>query len=111
MIEINNQVLDLITGEYGILEVIDSASIFELPKESLLKIKEVMFYWLYPKETNRHMKRPSGEKISMFLLKKKSGEREKTDIVDIRNDIWIFLWRKNACTGSVAGRQISLIMW
>ncbi len=42
MIEINNQVLDLITGEYGILEVIDSASIFELPKESLLKIKEVI---------------------------------------------------------------------
>ena len=76
-----------------------------------LKRNEAMFYWLYPKETNRHMKRPSGEKISMFLLKKKSGEREKTDIVDIRNDIWIFLWRKNACTGSVAGRQISLIMW
>ena len=42
MIKINNQVLDLITGEYGILEVIDSASIFELPKDSLLKIKEVI---------------------------------------------------------------------
>lgn len=42
-----------------------------------IKIKEAMFYWLYPKGTNRHMKRPSGEKISMFLLKKKSGERER----------------------------------
>ena len=42
MIDINNQILDLITGEYGILEVIDSASIFELPKDTLLKIKEII---------------------------------------------------------------------
>ena len=42
MIRINNEVLDQITGEYGVLEVIDSASIFELPQESLLRIKEII---------------------------------------------------------------------
>ncbi len=42
MIQINNEVLDHVTGEYGVLEVIDSASIFELPKETLEKIKQII---------------------------------------------------------------------
>lgn len=51
-----------------------------------------------------------GENLDV-LVEEKVRREGKTDIVDIRNDIWIFLWRKNACTGSVTGRQISLIMW
>ena len=42
MIEINNQVLDHITGEYGVLEVIDSANIFELPQVTLQRIKDII---------------------------------------------------------------------
>ena len=42
MLRINNEVLDQVTGKYGVLEVIDSASIFELPRESWKKIKEVI---------------------------------------------------------------------
>lgn len=42
MVAINNQVLDQVTGKYGVLEVIDSASIFELPKPTLQRIKEVI---------------------------------------------------------------------
>ena len=46
--EINNinfEVLENITGEYGVLEVINSGSVFELPKETLEKIKK----WLTKK--------------------------------------------------------------
>ena len=42
MIRINQETLNQVTGEYGVLEVIDSASIFELPKETLEKIKELI---------------------------------------------------------------------
>ncbi|WP_231385215.1 hypothetical protein [Candidatus Stoquefichus massiliensis] len=42
MIAINHTVLDQITEEYGILEVIDSASIFELPQETLERIKQII---------------------------------------------------------------------
>lgn len=42
MIQINNEVLNQVTGEYGVLEVIDSASIFELPKQTLKRIKQII---------------------------------------------------------------------
>lgn len=42
IIHINNEVLEKVTGEYGVLEVIDSASIFELPQETLKKIKTII---------------------------------------------------------------------
>lgn len=41
MIALNNQVLNLVTGEYGVLEVINSGSCFELPKETLNQIEQV----------------------------------------------------------------------
>ncbi|MGL5328081.1 MAG: radical SAM protein [Peptostreptococcaceae bacterium] len=40
--KINFEVLENITGKYKVLEVINSGSCFELPKETLLKIKEVV---------------------------------------------------------------------
>ena len=40
MITLNNQVLGNVTGEFKKLEVINSASVFELPKESLQNIKD-----------------------------------------------------------------------
>lgn len=39
---VNQEVLSHVTGEFGVLEVIDSASCFELPKSSLDLIKEVI---------------------------------------------------------------------
>lgn len=42
MISINNETLDKVTGEFGVLEVIDSASILELPMETLLRIKDII---------------------------------------------------------------------
>ena len=42
MIALNNQVLNLVTGEYGVLEVINSGSCFELPKQTLDDIENVI---------------------------------------------------------------------
>ncbi len=42
MVRLNRQVLDQVTGELGVLEVIDSASCFELPKQTLADIKQVV---------------------------------------------------------------------
>ncbi len=39
---INFEELEKITGELGILEVINSGSVFELPRETLVKIREVV---------------------------------------------------------------------
>ena len=61
MVAINDEVLDKITGKYGVLEVIDSASIFELPIITLEKIKRIIqdkkihtlffeSHWLYYKK-------------------------------------------------------------
>lgn len=40
--EINEGVLANITGKYGVLEVINSGNVFELPKDTLAKIKEII---------------------------------------------------------------------
>ena len=42
MVELNHRVLDLVTGEFGVLEVIDSASCFELPEQTLDRIAQVI---------------------------------------------------------------------
>ena len=42
MIALNRQVLSRVTGEFGVLEVIDSASCFELPQETLEDIRAVI---------------------------------------------------------------------
>lgn len=42
ILEINKQILSNVTGEIGVLEVINSGSAFELPKETLEDIKKVI---------------------------------------------------------------------
>ena len=42
MVKLNREVLSNVTGEFEVLEVIDSASCFELPAETLQDIKEVI---------------------------------------------------------------------
>lgn len=42
MLLLNEQVLSKVTGEFGVLEVINSGSCFELPKETLLRIREII---------------------------------------------------------------------
>lgn len=42
MIKLNREVLEHVTGEFGVLEVIDSASCFELPLETREDIRKVI---------------------------------------------------------------------
>lgn len=42
MIQVNTEALSHVTGQYGVLEVIDSASIFELPQQTLQQIKQII---------------------------------------------------------------------
>ncbi|MGL4362466.1 MAG: radical SAM protein [Cellulosilyticaceae bacterium] len=42
MIQINEEVLSKITGKYGVLEVINSGSCFEIPKQTLERIREII---------------------------------------------------------------------
>lgn len=42
LIETNEAVLEQITGKYGVLEVINSGSCFELPKATLERIREIV---------------------------------------------------------------------
>ncbi|MGL4730190.1 MAG: radical SAM protein [Clostridium sp.] len=42
MVKLNSEVLKNVTGELGVLEVINSGSVFELPKETLNEIKEIV---------------------------------------------------------------------
>ena len=39
MIRLNHKILSQVTGEFGVLEVINSGSCFELPKETLEEIR------------------------------------------------------------------------
>lgn len=47
-IKINDEILSKVTGKYGVLEVINSGSVFELPEETLKLIKKIV------KEKNIH---------------------------------------------------------
>ena len=41
-IKINEEILNKVTGKYKVLEVINSGSVFELPKKTLKKIKDIV---------------------------------------------------------------------
>lgn len=42
LVKLNSEVLSNITGEFGVLEVINSGSCFEIPRETLLEIKDII---------------------------------------------------------------------
>jgi uncharacterized Fe-S cluster-containing MiaB family protein len=61
--KINSLVLDKVTGKYKVLEVINSGSVFELPKATLSKIKQIVIkkniellffesHWMYRNRLN-----------------------------------------------------------
>ena len=64
MIALNAQVLENVTGEFGVLEVIDSASCFELPKPTLALIRQIVWekhierlffesHWMYRRQLQK----------------------------------------------------------
>lgn len=64
MVKLNEEVLSSVTGEFGVLEVIDSASCFELPKATLAQIRQLVHdknigrlffesHWMYRKHLDK----------------------------------------------------------
>lgn len=88
MISLNREVLSKVTGEFGVLEVINSGSCFELPKETLAYIKEIIIdkkikklflesHWMYRskvKEMRDYMGIPIVFKIGVESFDKKFRE-------------------------------------
>lgn len=88
MISLNGEVLSKVTGEFGVLEVINSGSCFELPKETLAYIKEIIIdkkikklflesHWMYRskvKEMRDYMGIPIVFKIGVESFDKKFRE-------------------------------------
>ncbi|NMB15399.1 MAG: radical SAM protein [Gallicola sp.] len=88
MISLNREVLSKVTGEFGVLEVINSGSCFELPKETLAYIKEIIIdkkikklflesHWMYRskvKEMRDYIGIPIVFKIGVESFDKKFRE-------------------------------------
>lgn len=88
MISLNREVLSKVTGEFGVLEVINSGSCFELPKETLAYIKEIIIdkkikklflesHWMYRskvKEMRDYMGIPIVFKIGVESFDKRFRE-------------------------------------
>ena len=98
--KVNLEVLKEITGEFGILEVINSGSVFEIPKKTLEKIREVVYKKdikiLYFEIFYSYLSRLN-EIIDYFNEEKKVEIRFRTGIESFDNDfrrnnrrIWYF---------------------
>nr|WP_314656418.1 radical SAM protein [uncultured Fusobacterium sp.] len=96
--DINLEVLKEITGEFEILEVINSGSVFEIPKKTLGKIREIVYekdikilyfeiFYLYISRLN--------EIIDYFNEKKKVEIRFRTGIESFDNDFRRKVYNKN----------------
>lgn len=85
MIPLNREILSRVTGEFGVLEVINSGSCFELPTETLELIKEIIkekkikklfleSHWMYRYKT-RKMREFMGIPV-IFKIGVESFDRE-----------------------------------
>ena len=96
--EVNLKVLKEITGEFGVLEVINSGSVFEIPKKTLEKIREVVYEKdikiLYFEIFYSYLSRLD-EIINYFNEKKKVEIRFRTGIESFDNDFRRNVYKKN----------------
>ena len=96
--EVNLEVLKEITGEFGILEVINSGSVFEIPKKTLEQIREVVYEKdikiLYFEIFYSYLSRLD-EIINYFNEKKKVEIRFRTGIESFDNDFRRNVYKKN----------------
>ena len=96
--KVNLEVLKEITGEFGILEVINSGSVFEIPKKTLEKIREVVYKKdikiLYFEIFYSYLSRLN-EIIDYFNEEKKVEIRFRTGIESFDNDFRRKVYNKN----------------
>lgn len=95
---VNLEVLKEITGEFGILEVINSGSVFEIPKKTLKNIRKIVYEKnikiLYFEIFYSYLSRLD-EIINYFNEKKKVEIRFRTGIESFDNDFRRNVYRKN----------------
>lgn len=96
--KVNFEALEKITGEFGILEVINSGSVFEIPKKTLEKIREIVYEKnikiLYFEIFYSYLFRLD-EIIKFFNEKKKVEIRFRTGIESFDNEFRRNVYRKN----------------
>jgi len=94
---INLEVLKNVTGEYGILEVINSGSVFEIPQKSLFEIKTIAtdkdikilyfeFYYGYVKRLNEIIDYFNGLEVRFIM-----------GLETFDNDFRVNIYNKNFC--------------
>lgn len=96
--DVNFDVLKEITGEFGVLEVINSGSVFEIPQKSLNKIRDivykknikVLYFEIFYSYINR-----IDEIINFFNEKSKVEIRFRMGIETFDNDFRINVYNKN----------------
>ncbi|WP_022820052.1 radical SAM protein [Fusobacterium russii] len=95
---INREVLSEITGEFGILEIINSGSVFEIPKQSLEKIRDIVYEKdikiLYFETYYSYVSRLD-EIITFFNEYKKIEIRFRMGIETFDNDFRVNIYNKN----------------
>lgn len=100
-LEINNlnfKILDKISGEFGILEVINSGSVFEIPEKTLKKIRDIvyeknikiLYFEIFYSYINR-----LEEIINFFNKNKKVEIRFRMGIETFDNKFRINVYNKN----------------
>lgn len=96
--QVNLETLNEVTGEFKILEVINSGSVFEIPKESLEAIREVVYKKnieiLYFEIFYSYLSRID-EIIDFFNRDKKVEIRFRTGIESFDNDFRRKVYNKN----------------
>lgn len=96
--DINFKVLDEISGEFGILEVINSGSVFEIPEKTLKKIRDIvyeknikiLYFEIFYSYINR-----LEEIINFFNEDKKVEIRFRMGIETFDNEFRINVYNKN----------------
>ncbi|MBQ3437882.1 MAG: radical SAM protein [Fusobacterium sp.] len=107
---VNFEVLKEITGEYKILEIINSGSVFELPKETLKKIREIvykknikiLYFEVYYSYLNR-----LDEIINFFNEDREVEIRFRMGIETFDNDFRIRVYGKNFLLNSNILKNLS----
>ncbi len=111
MVELNREVLAHVTGEFGALEVINSGSCFELPKQTLAEIAEIIrekkiqklffeAHWMYRKHLEamrRQMSVPIVFKIGVETFDRDFRERVLNKHADFEGPQEVAQWFDSPC--------------
>ena len=131
MVSLNKEILSRVTGEFGVLEVINSGSCFELPKETLEEIRRVIrekqirrlffeAHWMYRKhlqEMRDFMGIPITFKIGVETFDNDFRENYLNKHADFSSAREVRQWFESPClmvgikgqTKEMIGRDIFLL--